>query len=113
MPYDLVLALDSYYSVDTSGTFIELSCGGDYEIMESLTFSPALVFGMNQGYISDGHDGANHIAANLGPEYAFTESFAVSAHASYNFAIDREVLRPGDGTLGDFFHTGVGLSWTF
>ncbi|MEM9237548.1 MAG: hypothetical protein AAGB14_12275, partial [Verrucomicrobiota bacterium] len=96
LPYELVIAFDFYNSIDNSGTFYELSLGGEYEFCERWTFSPAIVFGMNQGYIGDGHDGANHIATSLGISYALTDSISIGAHAAYNFALDRQVARAGD-----------------
>lgn len=113
LPYELVIALDAYNSIDNSGTFFELTCAGEYEVCERWTFSPGITFGVNQGYVSDGHDGANHIAAFLGVDYAVTDSVSIGAHFAYNFALEREVLRGGDALLKDFFHTGVGVSWEF
>ncbi|MGB6219807.1 hypothetical protein [Haloferula sp.] len=113
LPAGFVVAVDSYYSFGSSGSFIELTLANEYEINDCLILAPAVVFGMNEGYISDGHNGANHVTLNLAAEYAFTPSFAVTAHAAYNFALNRDVLLPGDLLLGDFFYAGASLRWTF
>jgi hypothetical protein len=72
------------------------------------------VFGINQGYVADGHNGANHVEFRLGGEYSLTEAVSVAVHASYNLAIDRDAARySGDVLLRDFSHLGIGLTYEF
>jgi hypothetical protein len=75
---------------------------------------PALVFGVNRGYVTDGHDGANHVALQLGAAYLLTEKISMDVHAGYNFAVDRDEAKyAGDALLVDFFHAGISLIYDF
>lgn len=113
LPMDWELAADIYYSFDADGYFAELGASREFEITEELSLGFSGVFGMNQGYVSDGHDGANHFALGIGLEYALNECLSLAAHASYSWALDRDRDLPGDELLTDFFHGGVGLEWSF
>jgi len=75
--------------------------------------SLSALFGANQGYVADGHDGANHVAAQLGLSYALTESLTLRGHATYSWGIHRDVSFAGDDALKDFFHAGLGVEWAF
>lgn len=111
---DLALAVDAYHSLDATGTFIEASLSREFVMTESLMLIPAITFGMNEGYVSDGHDGANHTALRLGAEYRVTGSFALAAHVSYSFALSRDATRhAGDELLRDFFQAGFGAVFEF
>ena len=113
LPGDLALSLDSYYSFESTGTFAEVSASRDIPITDQLTLGFSSVLGVNQGYVADGHDGANHVALRLGLEYAITDNFAITAHTVYSWGIDRDQALPGDDQLIDFFHGGVGVQWSF
>lgn len=114
LPGEVALGLDGYYSFDAGGTFIETSLSREFDLSNRLQLTPALVFGMNQGYVADGHDGANHVELRLGGTYSLTDAISMTVHASYNFALDRDAARySGDALLKDFFHVGVGLTYEF
>lgn len=78
LPLEMHLSADAYFSLEAEGTFIETSLHRDFPVSECLTIHPSLVFGINQGYVSDGHDGANHISLRLGGEYQFAPSLTLS-----------------------------------
>ena len=114
LPWELALAMDAYYSFEAEGTFIETSLRRDFDVSDRLKFSPAIVFGINQGYVPEGHDGANHIELRLGGEYELTQSLTLNAHTSYNFGLDRDVANhAADELLRNFFHAALGLRWKF
>lgn len=114
LPLEMVVAMDAVYSFEAEGTFIETSVHRDFEVCDRMSLSPALVFGMNQGYVPLGHDGANHFELRLGAEYGLTSSITLTAHASYNFGIHRDVSEhPDDELLKDFFHAALGMRWEF
>lgn len=114
IPGDLTVSLDGYYSFAEQGGFFDTALSREWQVLECLTLTPAVVFGANAGYIADGHDGANHLDLRLLGEWAVSEHATVSAHISYNFALDRDAARdPGDALLRDFFHAGVGVGWRF
>jgi hypothetical protein len=113
LPWEIKLSTDFYYSVDAEGFFGELALSREVELTEQLSLGVDGIFGMNQGYVSDGHDGANHFALRVGFEYALTDSWTLAAHSVYSWALDRKDSAPGDDTLRDFFHGGLGLQWSF
>lgn len=113
LPADIELSADIYHSFDANGYFSELSASREFEITEPFSVTLSSIFGINQGYVSDGHDGANHFALQIGYEYALTESLSLIAHTTYSWAIDKKSTAPGDALLEDFFHCGAGLQWDF
>jgi hypothetical protein len=114
LPGEVALGLDAYYSFDADGAFIVTSLNREFELNDRLQITPAMVFGMNQGYVTDGHDGANHFELRLGGAYMLTDVITLSAHLGYNIALDRDAARySGDELLRDFFHVGVGLTYEF
>lgn len=113
LPMEIELSADLYYSFEAEGYFAEISAGREFSITDSLTLNLSTPFGINQGYVSDGHDGANNIALRLGMEYAISESIAFTAHTTYSWSLGREAALPGDAQLVDFFHWGVGFQCSF
>jgi hypothetical protein len=110
---DLEFTADVYYSFDAGGLFSEIALGREIPVTERLVLHASILFGMNHGYVADGHDGANHVALRLGAEFAVTESWSVTIHSAYNWALDRDAAAPGDDQLVDFLHGGLGLQWSF
>jgi hypothetical protein len=113
LPLDLELATDGYYSFDAEGSFWELALNRGTEISDYLSLVGSTIVGMNQGYVSDGHDGANHLALRTEAEYAMTGSLSVTAHTTYSWALSGDKALPGDDQLIDLFHGGVTFQWSF
>jgi hypothetical protein len=114
LPWDFVIAMDAYHSFEATGAFIETNLSREFAITESLMMTPSVCFGINEGYVSDGHNGPNHTALKLGAQYRINESFSLTAHASYSYAISRDAVRyAGDELLRDFFHAGIGALFEF
>lgn len=113
LPLQLLVGVDAYYSFDADGSFWELSMSRAMEFSEGLTFTGTAMFGINDGYIPDGHSGANHFGLRLGSEYSLSPSLSVTGHATYSWALNRNSHLEGDEQLGNFFHTGLGLDWLF
>ena len=112
LPLQFDMAVDTYYTFDADGAFWELSLSRAVEVSERLTFTGAGMFGINDGYIPDGHSGANHLGLRFGSEYSLTESLTITGHATYSWALKRNSRLAGDEQLGDFFHGGLGLEWS-
>jgi hypothetical protein len=114
LPGEVALGVDAYYSFEADGAFITASLSREFDLNDRFQLTPAIVFGMNQGYVTDGHDGANHFDLRLGGACSLTDSISLTAHLSYNIALDRDAARySGDELLKDFFHFGFGLAYEF
>ena len=112
-PMGIEWAVDAYHSMEAGGFFVESSGSYGWELSDKLSASLTGIFGMNQGYVADGHDGANHIAASIGLSYALTDSLTIGAHGTYSWGIDRKAGAADDASLKDFFHAGIGLELSF
>ncbi len=113
LPLAIELSADWYYSFEGDGSFAEVSALREFQVSEKLNLGLSATLGVNQGYVSDGHDGANHFALRLGAEYALSEMLSVTAHLSQSWGIGRDLFLSGDELLEDFFHGGVGLQFSF
>jgi hypothetical protein len=113
LPMKLELAADAYYSFVADGWFAELAATRNIKITDQLSLGCSGIFGLNQGYVPDGHDGANHLAVRLGLEYAVNDSLSITVHTTYSWGLGRDSTDPGDDQLIDFFHGGFGLQWSF
>jgi hypothetical protein len=113
LPMDVELSADVYYSFNADGYFAEISASREFTITDHLALNLSVPFGINQGYVTDGHDGANYVALRLGLEYALSDSVSITAHGTRSFALSRDAASPGDVQLIDFNHWGVGLEWSF
>lgn len=114
LPYDGFLGFDWYHSFEADGSFYELSLGSNFEPVQKVSLVPTFVFGINNNYISDGHDGANHISLQLNGEYEIAKQFNLTGYVGYNIAIDSNPNSfAGDELLNDFFWGGIGLEVTF
>ncbi len=113
LPWDLEVTALAYYSVMNEGAFVEAALGREIFSRDRFSLRGSVCLGVNQGYVPDGHDGANHVAVRLESEFALTKRSAITAHLARNWAVDRDAAQSGDAALGDFFHVGVGVQWTF
>lgn len=107
-------ALDAYYSNAADGYFAEFSLAREFSITDQIVIVPTAIFGYNDGYIADGHNGANHVLLRLIAAYAISENFAIEGYIAQTFAIDSNPAQlAGDGNLYDFSFVGVGASIAF
>jgi hypothetical protein len=113
LPWDLEVSAYAYYSIMAEGAFIEAALHRDILARDRFSLRGSLLLGFNQGYVPDGHAGVNHLAVRLGSEFALTTSFAITAHLSYSWALDRDSELSGDAQLIDFLHVGIGVQWSF
>ncbi|WP_205618967.1 hypothetical protein [Rubritalea marina] len=113
LPLELTVAADAYYSFLAEGSFIELAVEKDIELGEKVAGNIAAFMGVNQGYIPEGHDGANHLALRATVEYDLRDGWAVFGHVTSNWQVGRNEDLDGDALLKDFVHGGVGVRWGF
>lgn len=114
LPYNAYLGLDWYHSFEADGSFYEISLGTELIPIQNLILEPIIFFGINNNYINDGHDGANHIGIKLDSEYKITKNLNLNSYIGYNFAIDSDPNSfEGDKLLNDFFWAGLGFELVF
>ncbi len=112
-PFGIEWALDAYHSHEASGSFIEATAGRTWDWSETSSVGLAVIFGVNQGYVADGHDGANHAAMQLTFRHAISDALALTVHGTWSQALERNRDLAGDESLRDFLHAGMGLEWNF
>jgi len=112
LPAGLQLAFDAYHSFEADGFFAEFSVSRGFALTDSLSIIGTGILGMNQGYISDGHDGANHFALAWVCSYQVNESISIIARVAQSWAIRRDSTKPGDDALVDLFNGGIGVQWS-
>ena len=111
--YGAELIIDGDYTFDDHGWFLTALLQKDWEVTPKLIMSGAGIFGLNQGYIPDGHNGANHVAIRADTEYFLISNWYLTAYATYSWALDRDIELRGDRQLIDMFYGGVGLRLYF
>jgi hypothetical protein len=113
LPFSLGSSLDGTYSMDAKGMFYEWSTYREFSLSEKSELFVSGLLGLNEGYVSDGHDGANFYAISIGIDRKITNNFVVFGHGMQSFAINPDFTMSGDDQLKDFFHFGLGLQWNF
>jgi len=99
--------------MDAEGMFYEWSTYREFSLSDKSNAVLSGILGLNDGYVSDGHNGANFYALSVGLERNLTDHFVISCHGMQSFAIDRHLNLVGDEQLKDFFHFGLGFQWIF
>ena len=113
LPYNIGVSLDAYYSFIAQGYFTTLTVDYSKDLTDSLSLTASTVVGMNQNYITDGHDGLDNWSFRLDLEYALSEDWALSSYLAYSLPLDRDSDAPDDDLLTNFSHSGVSLQWSF
>jgi hypothetical protein len=113
LPKGFMLTGDLYHSFNAQGAFSEIGLMRTFIYRDKLHVTPATTFGMNHGYISDGHSGPNHFGLRLEVDYTISKSWVLTIHGARNWGLSRNNNAPGDAQLQDVFQGGVGLRWGF
>jgi hypothetical protein len=111
---DSILVAGAYYSLEADGFFSEVGVQTDLPAPEGMTLSPYALLGINQGYVVDGHDGANHALFGVEASMDLTATLSLILYGAYSIAIDKDADRyPDDAALDDILYGGIGLSAGF
>jgi hypothetical protein len=103
-----------YYSFESEGSFIEAGLSASCACRSNLSLEPFALIGFNEGYVADGHDGANHVAAGVNASLALKENLSVDASLTYTAAIDKNEDRyADDASLENELYGSVGLVASF
>jgi hypothetical protein len=110
----LDLIASTYYSFEADGAFIEITAYNEPFVSSVTSIRAFAVLGWNAGYISDGHNGLNHLQLKAEISYFYTKDSEFTAFTAYNIPINRDAARyTGDASLNKFFWSGIGLSYYF
>lgn len=113
LPYAIGTSIDSTYSMDAKGIFYEWSTYREFSLNDNSSMTLSATLGLNDDYVSDGHNGANFYALSVGIEKEILEDLSFFGHGMQSFAIDRDLSLMGDQQLKDFFHFGLGIQYNF
>ena len=113
LPFGFGVSLDGYYSFDAHGAFWELALNHENALTNQLSFSQSAILGINQNYVTNGHNGKNHVQLLADTEYKISAKTAVIAYVGYSWELDANDTKPGDDTLGNLFNSGIDFRWSF
>lgn len=108
----LVPSVAYTYSTEAGGYFVELSLHSNWHVSERLTLSPYITQGLDYQYVTEAHNGRNHLQFGLEAEYMLAEGLAITGHVSRSHAGHDITLELGDDALDETF-AGVHLNWAF
>ncbi|NNF17236.1 MAG: hypothetical protein HKN70_10870 [Gammaproteobacteria bacterium] len=113
LPGGAEITVDATYAFAANGWFYDVAVRRSFAVSDALSVHAIGNFGVNQGFVSDGHGGGNHFMLHGGAEYLLSEAIAVTAYAAYTWAVNEDMNLAGDMQLTDFFHGGIGVRWYF
>ena len=113
LPFGMNTVLDSYYSIDAKGVFLEWMGGKEFNPNEGVVLYLSGTLGWNENYVRDGHDGLNFFAFRNGFSKILSQNFLLFGHGTYNWAINQNKNLAGDLALKNTPHLGFGLKWDF
>ena len=103
------IAAEAVWSTEAEGWFGEMELYYEFECCEHLVLTPSVFLGVNQGYVSDEHDGFNHIGAQLAGSVPLSENIEASAYVAFIRPLRDEM---GE-SLRDLFWFGGAVSAHF
>ena len=107
-------ALDTYYGTTSGGYFAEASIAREFSPIDRLVIISSVIFGFNDGFVADGHNGANHLMFQLAAAYELTENLTIETYVAQTWGVGSEPSRYADDeNLYDFSFGGVKLSISF
>lgn len=112
----LVPSLSYTYSTEAAGYFVEFTVHSDWALTESFTISPYITQGFDFQYVTEEHNGANHLQFGIEAEYVLINHWVLSGHISHSIAqedIKLEARENGNSSGLDETYAGMHLSWSF
>jgi hypothetical protein len=112
----LIPAIHYTYATEAGGYFVEVSLHSPWDITDKLSITPYVLQGFDFQYVTEEHDGANHIQFGVEAAYAISDNIALSAHLSVTQALE-DIKREASenqivGNLNETYG-GVHLNWVF
>lgn len=103
------IASEIVWSTEAEGWFGETALFYELSVTERFQLIPVIFVGINQGYVSDEHDGLNHLGVQLEGVVSLSDNLEFSAYAAAVEPLDEE----SGETLDDLFWVGGALSVSF
>ncbi len=114
LPLGLVPEINWYYSADAGGSYLDAGLTREFHLTDQLQLIPSIFVGRNEGYVSDGHPGTDHVRFALETNFRVNDRFTIQAHVGKSIEINSDSAAfAGDALLRDFFHGGVGIMISF
>ncbi|MGJ8640191.1 MAG: hypothetical protein ACSHYA_12450 [Opitutaceae bacterium] len=114
LPKGFEFSLSGYFSDESAATFFEATLSTSLKLYNQITATPFVIVGYNDGLVTDGHEGFNHIAVGVELSYELSEQISVGAYLSSSFEIDRDEDRyTDDDALRDFVYGGLSLNFAY
>ena len=108
------LSASWYHSLDAEGSYYELALRHEKTVRKDLTLSSSLTAGLNNGYVSDGHSGIDHIQARVNLAYHPWSQMELFTYLSYSQAIHRDAEKySDDADLRNYAWGGIGATYRF
>lgn len=102
------------YSLEADGWFLDAGLAAEWAGHPRVVLAPWVSAGINEGYVSDGHDGLNHVEAGLAVRSPLTDRLELELRLVRMFPVDRDPGRhPDDESLGHHFEGGLTLAYRF
>ncbi len=103
-----------YYSFEADGAFWTLALRRRQTLNAKTFLTLRSGVGFNDGYVSQGHDGWNHVQWRLNLAHYPLSRLEVTSYLAYSLALDRDPDRfPDDANLRDLFWGGIGVVYHF
>jgi len=102
----LDLSFSGVYSDEAGGVFFETGLSKEIELKEGLTLVPFVVVGINEGYVTDEHDGLNHLIIGVETSWEITDSISLGAYLACTMGLDEEPVE----SLEDLVYSGLSLT---
>lgn len=115
MPTALFDVLGSWYhSFEAGGGFWKVAVQRQQTLNARTVLTLRSGLGINDGYISQGHDGFNNVLLRLNLAYYPLPRLEVMSYAAYSVALNRNPDRfADDANLRDLFWAGIGVACHF
>lgn len=112
----LIPSINYTYSTEATGYFVEISLHSYWDITDAFSLIPYVTQGLDFHYVTQAHNGRNHLQLGLEMNYQVSPSFALTGHISHVIAqsdITLEAEQENNQASLDQTYAGVHINWQF
>lgn len=101
------------YSTAAAGYFVEASLHSEWALSPQLTITPYVTQGFDVQYVTEAHNGRNHLQLGVEIQYQLSPQLTLSSHISHTLAQQdiKHQVGPHSGNLDHTF-AGLHLNWS-